>query len=376
MAPGIPTQTVYAERIKRAQQEMKRQGIDILLVGPSADLVYMIGYDAHLSERLNLLIIRQEGTPDLVVPVLESFLATSCEPNVTLRRWEETESPSELVASLIGETTGVTFGVSDQLWSTFLLKLQKEMPAGEWTTGQPILAHLRVTKDQSELDNLFEVARLTDEAWHEFVESGQISGLTESQTMDRLSSMMEKRGLVTLLDGIQEMGERASGIVQNMLNFSRKSESRKVRVDMAVIVDTVLRLAANDYDLKKQYDFRNVKIVREFEPGLPPVECDKTKIEQVLLNLVKNAAQALAGGKGENLPEIVVRVAKESHFVRIEVQDNGPGMEENIRRRVFEPFFTTKEPGRGTGLGLAMVYGSIKAHDLSLIHISEPTRPY
>ncbi len=195
MAPGVPTQAVYAERIKKAQAEMKRQGIDILLVGPSSDLVYLIGYDAHLSERLNLLIIRQEGTPDLVVPVLESFLATSCEPNVTLRRWQETESPSELAASLIGDTTGVTLGVSDQLWSTFLLKLQKAMPEGDWTTGQPILAHLRVTKDQSELDNLFEVARLTDEAWHEFVESGQISGLTETQAMERLSGMMEKRGL-------------------------------------------------------------------------------------------------------------------------------------------------------------------------------------
>ena len=130
MAPGVPTQAVYAERIKKAQEAMKQQGIDVLLVGPSSDLVYLIGYDAHLSERLNLLIIRQEGTPDLVVPVLESFLATSCEPNVTLRRWEETESPSELAASLIGDTTGVTLGVSDQLWSTFLLKLQKAMPDG------------------------------------------------------------------------------------------------------------------------------------------------------------------------------------------------------------------------------------------------------
>lgn len=103
MAPGVPSQAVYAERIKRAQAEMKQQGIDILLVGPSPDLVYLIGYDAHLSERLNLLIVRQEGTPDLVTPVLESFLAESCEPNVTLRRWKETESPSDLVASLIGK---------------------------------------------------------------------------------------------------------------------------------------------------------------------------------------------------------------------------------------------------------------------------------
>lgn len=195
MAPGVPTQAVYAERIKRAQAEMKREGIDVLLVGPSSDLVYLIGYDAHLSERLNLLIVRQTGKPELVVPVLESFLALPAEPNVTLRRWEETESPSELAAKVIGDVKGLTLGVSDQLWSTFLLKLQKAMPEAGWTSGQPVLAHLRVTKDQSELDNLFEVARLTDEAWHEFIESGQISGLTEAQAMERLSGMMEKRGL-------------------------------------------------------------------------------------------------------------------------------------------------------------------------------------
>lgn len=195
MAPGLPTIEVYSERIRRAQAEMKRQGIDVLLVGPSSDLVYLIGYDAHLSERMNLLIVRQEGKPDLVVPVLESFLALPAEPIVTLRRWQETESPSELAASLIGDTSGSTLGVSDQLWSTFLIKLQKAMPAANWESGQPVLAHLRVTKDQSELDNLFEVARLTDEAWHEFIESGQISGLTETQAMERLSGMMERRGL-------------------------------------------------------------------------------------------------------------------------------------------------------------------------------------
>jgi Xaa-Pro aminopeptidase len=194
MAPGLPTQAVYAERIKRAQEKMKAEGIDVLLVGPSSDLFYLIGYNAHLSERMNLLIIRQEGTPDLVVPVLESFLATACEPNVTLHRWEETESPTELAAKLIGDTKGVTLGVSDRLWATFLLKLQKAMPDGEWTTGQPILAGLRVSKDQAELDNLFEAARLTDEAWHQFIESGPISGLTEHQAMDRLWKIMEKKG--------------------------------------------------------------------------------------------------------------------------------------------------------------------------------------
>ncbi len=174
--------------------------------------------------------------------------------------------------------------------------------------------------------------------------------------LETVRRYLEKRGILEFVSGIRSDGTRAAGIVADMLAFSRKSESRMVRVDMTEIVETVLRLAANDYDLKKQYDFRNVKIVRDFQHDLPPVECDKTKIEQVLLNLVKNAAQALAGGKGGELPEIIVRMAKEPHHLRIEVEDNGPGMDENTRRRVFEPFFTTKEVGVGTGLGLSVSY--------------------
>lgn len=195
MTPAATKNEVYAQRIARAQAEMKRQGVDVLLVGPSSDLIYLIGYDAHLSERLNLLIVRQEGTPDLVTPLLESFLAESCEPNVRLRRWEETESPTELAASLIGDAAGKNLGVGDQLWSTFLLGLQQAIPGATWVSGQPVLAHLRVTKDQTELDTLQEAARLTDEAWNEFIESGQISGLTERQAMERLAGMMDKRGL-------------------------------------------------------------------------------------------------------------------------------------------------------------------------------------
>lgn len=283
MAPGVPTNEIYAKRIERAQEEMKRQGIDILLVGPSSDLVYLIGYDAHLSERMNLLIVRQSGKPDLVVPVLESFLALAAEPNVTLRRWEETESPSELAASLIGDTTGLTIGVSDQLWSAFTIKLQKAMPQGNWESGQPVLARLRVTKDQLELDNMFEVARLTDEAWHEFIESGQISGLTERQAMDRLAGMMEKRGLG------RSFGICASG--PNAASPHHHTGDRVIQQGDAVIFDWGGTLNGYHSDVTRTVfignptsEFRKVyDIVRQanqtaldaIRPGVPAESIDK-----------------------------------------------------------------------------------------------------
>ena len=94
-------------------------------VGPSSDLRYLIGIDAHLSERLNLLILPAKGRPQFVVPVLEAPLARSASELVDIHEWEETQSPSELVGKLAGDLDGQTVAVSDQLWSGFLLKLQR-----------------------------------------------------------------------------------------------------------------------------------------------------------------------------------------------------------------------------------------------------------
>lgn len=174
--------------------------------------------------------------------------------------------------------------------------------------------------------------------------------------LENMRHYLQERGILDFISGIRADGTRAARIVADMLAFSRRSESHFAPVDIVDVVDTVLRLAANDYDLKKQYDFRNVRVLREFDPDLPQVQCDKTKIEQVLLNLVKNAAQAMAAQKFKNEPTISIHVRREPRHLRLDVRDNGPGMEERVRHRVFEPFFTTKEVGVGTGLGLSVSY--------------------
>lgn len=172
----------------------------------------------------------------------------------------------------------------------------------------------------------------------------------------RVRQYLQERGILEFVSGIRSDGMRAAQIVTDMLSFSRRSDSQFSPVHLPEVVETVLRLASNDYDLKKQFDFRNIKIYRDFQPDMPPVPCDKTKMEQVLLNLFKNAAQAMAGQTLKEPPAITVRIRQEQHHACIEVEDNGPGMEEAVRRRVFEPFFTTKEIGIGTGLGLSVSY--------------------
>ncbi len=213
------------------------------------------------------------------------------------------------------------------------------------------------------------IERRTDLALPKNVEVAQAIGAD----LALVRRYLEERGILNFVSGIRSDGARAAAIVSDMLAFSRRSESRLAPTDLTSVVDTVLRLAANDYDLKKQYDFRSVRIVREFQPNLPLVQCDKTKMEQVLLNLVKNAAQALAGCGKSAAPVITVRLTQEPHHACIEVLDNGPGMEESVRRRVFEPFFTTKEVGVGTGLGLSVSYFIItKQHKGTLSVESTP----
>ncbi|MCB1776334.1 MAG: histidine kinase, partial [Candidatus Competibacteraceae bacterium] len=190
--------------------------------------------------------------------------------------------------------------------------------------------------------------------------------------LDRLNRYLEQRRILHFLEGIREAGARAAKIVADMLSFSRHSESRFAPVDVEDLLETVLRLAASDYDLKKKYDFKRITIERDFDPGPRAVQCDKTEIEQVILNLLKNAAQAMAEAS-TCTPTILLRTRYASLHALIEVVDNGPGMDEKTLKRIFEPFFTTKEVGAGTGLGLSVSYFIVtEQHRGRLVVTSKP----
>ena len=177
-------------------------------------------------------------------------------------------------------------------------------------------------------------------------------------SVDQIKTFMEKRGILRMLDAINESGRRVSGIVHNMLSFARKSDSAHSFHHPVQLVDKALELAATDYNLKKNYDFKVIKIVKEYEENLPRIPCDAAKIQQVLLNILGNGAQAMQNHNKDrdHSPCFTLRLAREKETLRMEIQDNGPGMDENTQSRVFEPFFTTKPVGVGTGLGLSVSY--------------------
>jgi signal transduction histidine kinase len=173
---------------------------------------------------------------------------------------------------------------------------------------------------------------------------------------DKVGAYLAQRGIPQFLEGIREAAARATQIVTDMLAFSRRSDAKFAPASVEEMLDTAARLVASDYDLKKQYDFRHIEIVRDYDPAVGEIWCDRPEIEQVLLNLMKNAAQAMAGSAAPLPHRMTLRTRRESDQVRVEVEDNGPGMDERTRSRVFEPFFTTKPAGVGTGLGLSVSY--------------------
>lgn len=176
-------------------------------------------------------------------------------------------------------------------------------------------------------------------------------------SIEAVRAYLEMRSILDFVQGIRDSGIRAAAIISNMLQFSRRSEARKERVLLTDLLEKTLELAANDYDLARGFDFRHVEIVRDYGPEPLEIECVATEIEQVVLNLVKNSAHAMAEKPCPNkLPRIILRVRREDEMAVIEVEDNGPGMEEAVKKRIFEPFFTTKAPGLGTGLGLSVSY--------------------
>jgi PAS domain S-box-containing protein len=176
--------------------------------------------------------------------------------------------------------------------------------------------------------------------------------------IDLLAKYVEARKILAFAKDIQDAGIRAAGIIRNMLDFSRKSPPCRTMCDIGVVVERAIQLASSDYALRRNFDCGRIEVASDIPVEFPTVNCCETEIEQVLINLIRNAGHALAENADgcSSPPRIDVRARTTPGFVEIEVQDNGPGMPEDVRSRVFEPFFTTKPPGQGTGLGLSVSY--------------------
>lgn len=168
---------------------------------------------------------------------------------------------------------------------------------------------------------------------------------------------LEKRGIDHMLDIIDTDSARAVKLVHNMLAFSRKSALVFTPVDLSKLLDRALEFSLADYSLKKEYNLRQICIEKDYAPDLRAVICEETNIQQVFLNIIRNATHAIAMNiENVESPQMTLRVMADGGMARVEIEDNGGGMERNVVKKIFEPFYTTKPVGKGTGLGLSISY--------------------
>jgi two-component system NtrC family sensor kinase len=165
---------------------------------------------------------------------------------------------------------------------------------------------------------------------------------------------------------INEQAERAGRIVRDLLTFSRKGPAEFQPVDLGDIVQRTVQLMG--------YDFRRHGVAVEVAvaPGVPAVLGDRYQLQQVVLNLLTNAAHAVSTALPDRQRRVRVAVACDGTRVSLEVADTGPGLTADVQAQMFSPFFTTKPPGEGTGLGLFVSYGIATAHGGTLTARSQP----
>lgn len=188
------------------------------------------------------------------------------------------------------------------------------------------------------------------------IESAESIGLK----WEKIRKYIEIRSIESMLDRIQSSGSRAADIVSNMLSFSRKDDNTETeKSDITEIIKKSIMLAKNYYDIKKRFDFRKIEIIENYEDNLPLVPCKPAKIEQVLLNILCNGADAFyEQQENENYTNAILKIkaGKDNDQIVISIEDNGPGIDKETQKRIFEPFFTTKPTDKGTGLGLSVSY--------------------
>jgi PAS domain S-box-containing protein len=152
------------------------------------------------------------------------------------------------------------------------------------------------------------------------------------------------------LEIIEEQVDVAAKIVNSLLEFSRQREPEISHINVNREITKVLDIIG--------HQFAGIEVIRDFDPDLPEISADPTQIQQVFINIITNAIQAMPNGG-----RIVISTKKKEDKVEIKISDTGVGIPKEHLSKIFDPFFTTKEIGRGTGLGLSICYGIIERHN-------------
>jgi signal transduction histidine kinase/CheY-like chemotaxis protein len=243
------------------------------------------------------------------------------------------------------------------------------------------LAVEALLRDVSERKNLDDQAR---DVYHQLLQAEKLASLGQTISgvahelnnplaailtwAERLAANPTPETAAKGTEAILNQAERAARIVRNLLTFARKRHTTRAMVDLNHVVRETLALRSYEQRVS------NVLIVEALAAGLPQVFADPHQVQQVLLNLVINAEQAMLGANGRGTMIVRTWHEPDRDAVVLEVNDDGPGVPDEVQAKIFDPFFTTKEVGKGTGLGLTVAYAIVQEHGGRLRVTSEPGR--
>ncbi|HMY71086.1 MAG TPA: PAS domain S-box protein, partial [Blastocatellia bacterium] len=238
----------------------------------------------------------------------------------------------------------------DLMLNISLAPLQSKTSETEGTLVaiEDVTERIRLEEQLQQSDKLSSIGLLAAGVAHEV--NTPLTGISSySQMLMQQIPETDPRHL--LLEKIYRQTSRASSIVNNLLNFSRVSDSRLAPVDLNRVLDDTIQL------LEAQLRNTEIEVVRNYADQLPPAPANAAKLQQVFMNLILNARDAMPqGGRLEIATEADI------DSVSIRFRDTGSGIAPEHLAKIYDPFFTTKQIGKGTGLGLAVSYGIIRDH--------------
>lgn len=274
---GTPPEVVlHSERLAHARAQLRAHALDYLIVGPSADLYYLLGAQTRPSERMAVLLLPQEGPASIVLPAFEAPSLPQLPPDVQVVPWGESDNPAKVVATLVGGQPRhpggayFTIGVSDRLWSVFLLRLQVELPRATFTPGGHVMAEMRQVKSPEELPMLQAAGEAADRAFATIV-TRPFAGRAEWEVAEEIAGLLRAEGF--RVEGIPIV---ASG--PNSASPHHHSAERIIERGDVVVIDYAAPLQGYFCD-----------ITRTVFVGAPP---EPNSEEERVYNLVQAGQEA------------------------------------------------------------------------------------
>ncbi|MBP1610394.1 MAG: signal transduction histidine kinase, nitrogen specific, NtrB, partial [Acidobacteria bacterium] len=267
---------------------------------------------------------------------------------VPCRHFRSMQSEALIVEEVELPAMGGTFQICISPWLDKNNRLAGSIHVAKDISNEKLLQQKLIQSEK-----LSAIGELISGIAHEL--NNPLTGVMGYSQLLQLRNDIDERAKDSLLK-INSLALRCQRIVQNLLSFARKQKPERTLINLNEVIESTIEL--------RNYEFQvnNIEIIRDLDRNMVKTIADGHQLQQVFLNVITNAEQAMLEAHGSGRLLIRTRADSQGNRITVEIVDNGPGIPESNLIKIFDPFFTTKEVGKGTGLGLSLSYGIIKEH--------------